>query len=1797
MTPTLLDPLAPKPVAPPSIADAISSGLNTDGTVPRDVMDNLTGLPGEKLGIVKPTDDGALAEFGKGFKRGLMQYASSKANTFGMDDLKRELDFEMQTNQQLFPNSSKSHFSNFVNRTGGMFGAVGPDLAIASGITLLSGGLLAPEAAEGVGVSLAAAKAASALRAARIGKVAMGSLAFTSVYGDNADRLREELPDLPESERAGVNLLLSLTQGALMTLGPEGESVKQVAALTAIRSLARSGNQGLVKEAGRATMGVLKTAGRTFAKNLGTGVGVSVGSEAAHDLAVSVFDPSMTDEEFEAKLSKYPSLVLNSAIDMVGMALIPTTLNAIAEYQGRTWAKNIAVRNEKVREEVNTKPGQPYAVNSSEEVATHAVFVDLENSLKPIQKGTWEDRGQHEFSPNVELIENMAYHFAYADRATGVDPVARPEKYVKDLSLLIVNNPTHSAALIRLADNPQAQVDYINTHMTELKSKVSVLQDGMTFRNLEPSVEGQRQEIANSVPLLSDAQKAAISSDLSRGLSKVVLSEKDAPTPIPARLLVTSLGGKELAKTVYVEGELRNITLNEKKYVLKIDRDMSGMLIPEEQAPTPRKVLLEQETARLQKESGFAKTRGMTELAALKAENIENIEKLTRIDAFDKSWDGQVELATKENATQERADLYTRLSDAIEKRKVELDQATTKEAEAKMEFDKLKASLPTTVQPDKAQANVEALAAIEREKADAKARLDVAMKMRDEAGFEAPLFEQQQGKSGDAVGQFNRLKNLILFYAGHDETTLVHEWFHHLIENELMPSEMSKAIQDAYSIRQGDKDPEFTLASKENAADAFAQYVLENKLPDTARSAEAFNFLKGVLSTHWEEMKTWTQNGKEIFRTDEKLNVPEKVKAKFDEVLGNITPDMEMKIYGKALGDSVSVGGTSDRVEVSEKMIHNAAAKVAQRQGRTINQVVFEKLSKGAYGNKKSIDELDPAEMYRLQQEIEYDALRSEPPKENPPAVEEPKSEGPLFAEPYSRAEVDAFDPKILRGRVNKKFGDVDKAREAAVEMFGEDVVTTDEKGVHVLTNLTNRQLLQLLGDIGPSKKKAAEIQNVAADTKEVATSIAQQVASRVELPKSGKDTKTLIANIVNAAKAKTRYAVSGLFDAYSLQKFLEGSNPDAPLYKLLMTHFDDEQRTKPMLDKFFDGLYDFVKKNKIPYTTIEGWNTVDGSRMRNSDIIGMYLASDYGKNLERSDVNKMIQSWSGKLTIGHFKSAIEIVKKNPWMDKLAHYMSDDLTKIWEECRKTVLRNTGVDLGTVKGAYMTHSYEDGYIGRDTIFGLVGDMMDVPEGSQLRTVSGKRTESSGNEMRMDSFRSYLNHAGAMINYIAKADNVRRSLRILSDESVDNAFRQQFGDIEYLDALRRNIARELATTGKLRSDNTFENGMRRLNSNAARVYLPYAFGPMASQPISVLTGMAALPASAGPRFAVECAISIARVPKLLLKGFYGSGKNPIELMMDMPDVQFTMKHAPGILEPMKSRAEMEMRQSASIGGIDSIRFKGYQLSKLADTGMIPMAMLDASIRSTLFRTQFEITAEAMRKAGKTVAEAEKIAAFEGARVVRESSNPSMRLEKGLMQTESTELLKGAMLFIGQPTAQLKAMILNTAIPFWNAVKSGNIGEVTKVLPNTLYRLSFGAILPGIALGMLSRRRVQQNKEEFLKDAFIGGMLSTIPYVGSALWMSAVFGMGRDGFNLSSIWEDVVGKTMTAINNAVQGEFDFRDAKQLVQVGELLTKTPNAIPKFLMDVYEDVEINGKPFFSLKTLAPAAGVTRRED
>ena len=151
--------------------------------------------------------------------------------------------------------------------------------------------------------------------------------------------------------------------------------------------------------------------------------------------------------------------------------------------------------------------------------------------------------------------------------------------------------------------------------------------------------------------------------------------------------------------------------------------------------------------------------------------------------------------------------------------------------------------------------------------------------------------------------------------------------------------------------------------------------------------------------------------------------------------------------------------------------------------------------------------------------------------------------------------------------------------------------------------------------------------------------------------------------------------------------------------------------------------------------------------------------------------------------------------------------------------------------------------------------------------------------------------------------------------------------------------------------------------------------------------------------------------------------------------------------------------------------------------------------------------------------------------------------------------------------------------------------SILDASKLLAksNHMRRMLFTMALPGIALGMASRRRLP-TFQELIFDMTLGGVLTKLPLVGPVLYANAIFGYSVSE-SLSSAGP--LKNALSVFDELSSGNWSAaKTADAMRQILTIVTGTPDFIPKMITRFAEGVADQNMDY--LESLKRASGFRR---
>lgn len=189
----------------------------------------------------------------------------------------------------------------------------------------------------------------------------------------------------------------------------------------------------------------------------------------------------------------------------------------------------------------------------------------------------------------------------------------------------------------------------------------------------------------------------------------------------------------------------------------------------------------------------------------------------------------------------------------------------------------------------------------------------------DQVGAEAWLsaYEESLKQVATKAGLYIPADTVAVFFSNADATTILHEFFHHVQNKNLLPSRLQNALNKSFGdIKNIDK-------RLEKEAEAFTRYLVNGDLPDGAdpRLKEAFAQMRNIGIEAWSSIKN-------------KWELPEDVKTELDNLFLGDNFDPSMEAVGEAVVASIEhERGVQFMGDPTKRGIHIAMKNFGEKSG------------------------------------------------------------------------------------------------------------------------------------------------------------------------------------------------------------------------------------------------------------------------------------------------------------------------------------------------------------------------------------------------------------------------------------------------------------------------------------------------------------------------------------------------------------------------------------------------------------------------------------------------------------------------------------------------------------------------------------------------------------------------------------------------------------------------------------------------------------------------------------------------
>lgn len=1115
------------------------------------------------------------------------------------------------------------------------------------------------------------------------------------------------------------------------------------------------------------------------------------------------------------------------------------------------------------------------------------------------------------------------------------------------------------------------------------------------------------------------------------------------------------------------------------------------------------------------------------------------------------------------------------------------------------------------------------------------------------------------------LGQYIKEARLILYYQGTDASTVVHEMFHHFIENRLLPNALMTAIDQAFAIKGDSGERQWTLAAKENAANAFLAYVKDNKLPKGSKLLVAFRQLQGAIQNHLEDLmeKTMGPKGASLETTGSPIDISADLKRWFDVGLKPRAKDEVSVIYGRALTDSVLASDPAAEQEIDQSIANEAARVAPEDTDATIRHIMAQ--SPEVYRGAKDYKNLSLAQKMQLKAELrELADVTDESPVVGPKrlfpdgfktrrqeivdgVLRQLAGRGAATANVGNADRAEAMEQELLKPMITKPEKEAvwrQRASKLADDMTsGDPVLRQRAKESLKLLGLTDEELKPKLDRLGYGQVLNAAMRNWAeyfgynlSDKTEknlLMDAMRAEVLERfgfhkivngrkvgslseangmtkdklVELMmddsklegadpdlQAAQESAALDIGKMNAESYRSVQKKSDDFavkrgmtaafrwmnekwsNPYQLVEYLTGGNMNNPLMVMVENMRQGYRESSRMREEFTNEFWSVLNKAGVDLADMADTLDVAGWKLTKSQVVMLYTMSNWGTNWDtkhiqklraskhfvvgqKDDTDSVIRAAVAKVNseLGSIKPVVQ------WFDAKSRGQFDIAREIAQNIGKEVPQAT-------QDRYAPIVFMDGRLDPDTADGYLSDMFLAdsrfrPDSSNPAWLMERSELGSGAGMNLDYFSLMYRHMVGLYHFQANAKWVHDALSLLQDQWVDgrqvnpirDAIKDKFGDDNYYNALVQYVKRAASPTYSVRNDplGFSDKVMARLRKNLPNAALSWNFWTPLMQPLSGLHVIGQLGLRAGTRYASE----VVKMMMAHRMGITAIGGTKID---ELPIFKEVQRLAPEQASMFKSMHERDIQFGLKRLRGQKLNASGWKIGslkvgKLIENGMVPLNVSDAYFRVTAWKVAYDTKREELSGSNKwSASEKQRMAVNFANRIVSQSMNPADPNEKPLVVSEGSEFFKTVMAFSGQPLAEHRAYMREFVIPFFSTYKmtrdaQGSRPEALRKAFATLAtsaqmrRWLFTMALPGLGLGLLSRKRLPTHSE-IIFDIVAGGLFSKIPIIGPAMWTQAIYGislseeLGQAGplSSATAVFSDVYSDALKIVNPEEQG-----------------------------------------------------------
>lgn len=547
-----------------------------------------------------------------------------------------------------------------------------------------------------------------------------------------------------------------------------------------------------------------------------------------------------------------------------------------------------------------------------------------------------------------------------------------------------------------------------------------------------------------------------------------------------------------------------------------------------------------------------------------------------------------------------------------------------------------------------------------------------------------------------------------------------------------------------------------------------------------------------------------------------------------------------------------------------------------------------------------------------------------------------------------------------------------------------------------------------------------------------------------------------------------------------------------------------------------------------------------------------------------------------------------KIVQESADAMKMIDIMQDYYKQIWPLLNNMKLYLTGEEMGRVNHLYLPWQDKNNpKMADDTLQELENYPVKPSQRGVIATKTPKFTEKrssrsfAGAAVNLDAIGMFLKYVAASEHFLATAEHVQNLTWMLGpDSSLYAHVRQTYG-AGYYGKIMNLVDRMKNVSGRTRPPMTGDQFLAGLRMRVTPAALAYNWSTILIQPLALFQG------AAFTGLARNIGEYVKLLPRTLTQSF---SMNTAFSLTNTPQFKQMIAESPAA----RARAEglgtlspeiADVMLQAQVGSIIPSRKATTGLAKFTRKGLELLKVQDLAVYTAVYTAARNYAIEVKGLSGQAVVDfAEKIS--------MNTQSPTTMMERSLLQTDS-EWIKSMMMFTGQTLKQWDVFTNDMLLPMARymalsgdkAARQRVVGNFGGVLERFVRMGTYTFLIPAMIMSMKNRKKDPREitPKEWLVDIALYP-LSTAPIVGQAVQSV----MSKYSTSVDTLWERVINKTFVGpARTWLRDDLDWKDktwnsGKELINITTLISGIPNFPVRFITNILEEsLKMGGERFY----------------